>query len=85
MMFEIGWKEHALLDLNKLEPKIASRIAKKVDELKQDPFSKDVKHLKSHRGFRLRVGDYRIIFEVERGDEIIILKVGHRKHIYDRL
>lgn len=83
-MFTIGWKENALRELDKLESNIASRIIKKVEELKEDLFSKDVKHLKSHHGFRLRIGDYRIIFEVEKGNKIIILKVGHRKHIYDR-
>lgn len=31
--------------------------------------------------YRFRIGDYRVIFDIE-GDEIIVLRVGHRKEIY---
>ena len=80
-MFEIGWKEKALQQLDKLEKNISSRIIKKVDELKENPFSKDIKRLKGYDAFRLRVGDFRVIFEIE-NNKIIILKVGHRRNIY---
>ena len=81
-MFKIDWDEKAIEQLSKLDSSISSRIAKKVNELKEDPFSKDIKRLKGEAAFRLRVGDYRIIFEIQ-GDKLIILKVGHRKNIYD--
>lgn len=83
-MFQIEWKEHAIENLDKLETTISQRIFKKVEELANNPFSKDVKRLKGSDYFRLRVGDYRIIFSIEK-DLIIILKVGHRKNIYERL
>ncbi|HRZ85475.1 MAG TPA: type II toxin-antitoxin system RelE/ParE family toxin [Candidatus Paceibacterota bacterium] len=83
MMYSIEWKEHALQNLEKLESSIARRIIKKVEELSIEPFSKDIKRLKRTNDFRLRVGDYRVIFYIE-GDSIQILKVGHRQHIYDR-
>jgi len=82
-MYSIEWKEHALQNLEKLESSIARRIIKKVEELSIEPFSKDIKRLKRTNDFRLRVGDYRVIFYIE-GDSIQILKVGHRQHIYDR-
>lgn len=82
-MFQIEWKEKAIENLEKLEPALSQRIFKKVEELSSDPFSKDIKRLKGSDYFRLRVGDYRIIFSVER-NLIIILKVGHRKNIYER-
>jgi mRNA interferase RelE/StbE len=81
-MYKIEWKEHSVQDLEKLETSIARRILKKVDELSENPFSKDIKRLKGCDYFRLRVGDYRIIFSIERGI-IQILKVGHRKNIYE--
>jgi mRNA interferase RelE/StbE len=34
-------------------------------------------------GYRFRIGDYRVIFDIE-GDEIVVLRVGHRKEIYRR-
>ena len=84
MSFKITWDDKANGELNKLEKVIARRIAKKVRELAEDPYSKDIKKLKGQDGFRLRVGDYRIIFDIE-GDKINILKVGHRKNIYDKI
>ncbi len=81
-MYNIEWKENAIKELEKLESSLARRILKKVDELSENPFSKDIKRLKGCSDFRLRVGDYRIIFSIEQ-DIIQILKVGHRKNIYD--
>ena len=81
-MYNIEWKEHALQNIEKLENSIARRIVKKVEELSENPFSKDIKRLKRSNDFRLRVGDYRVIFSIEK-EIITILKVGHRKKIYD--
>ena len=82
MPFKIIWDEKAYDSLNKLEPIISRKILKKVDGLSENPFSKDIKKLKGNGDFRLRVGDYRIIFSIEK-DTIQILKVGHRKNVYD--
>jgi mRNA interferase RelE/StbE len=81
-MYNLEWKEYALQNLKNLEESTAKRIIKKVEELSENPFSKDIKKLKGIDGFRLRVGDYRVIFSVEKST-IQILKVGHRKNIYD--
>ena len=81
-MYKIEWKEGEIRDLEKLEPSISRRIFKKVDELLPNPFSKEIKRLKGRNDFRLRVGDYRVIFEIE-VNNIQILKVGHRKNVYD--
>ena len=82
MPFKIIWDEKAYDSLNKLEPVISRRILKKVEELSENPFSKDIKKLKGSEDFRLRVGDYRVIFSIEQGT-IQILKVGHRRNIYN--
>ena len=83
MKYNLEWKEHALQNLEKLESSISRRIIKKVEELSENPFSKDIKRLKGRDDFRLRVGAYRVIFCIEQ-NKIQILKVGHRKNIYDR-
>jgi len=82
MKYNINWTRGALEELNKLEPYISRRIIKKIDELCENPFSKDIKRLKGSDDFRLRIGDYRVIFDINE-DTILILKVGHRKNIYD--
>ncbi|MBS3092983.1 type II toxin-antitoxin system RelE/ParE family toxin [Candidatus Pacearchaeota archaeon] len=83
MSFKIVWDEKAYDSLNKLEPPITRRIFKKVEELSENPFSKDIKRLKGSNDFRLRIGDYRVIFAIEQ-NTLQVLKVGHRKNIYDR-
>jgi len=82
MSFKIIWDDKADESLHKLELSISRRIFKKVEELSDNPFSKDIKRLQASKDFRLRVGDYRVIFSIE-GEIIIILKIGHRKNIYD--
>mgnify|MGYP001561624889 CR=1 FL=1 len=82
-MFEIKWEEKALSELYKFEGQISSRIYKKVNELKYGFQSKDIKKIKGENKFRLRVGDYRIIFSREI-NLIIIWKIGHRKNIYKK-
>jgi mRNA interferase RelE/StbE len=81
-MFSIEWTARALKESEKLEKAVFTRILQKIEELKEDPFSKDIKRLKGETSFRLRVGDYRVIFDIL-GDKIYILMVGHRKNIYD--
>ena len=82
-MFEIKWEKRALQELFKLEKIVASRIYKKVSTLIYGFQSRDVKRLKGENNFRLRIGDYRVIFSLE-NNKIIIWKVGHRKNIYKR-
>jgi len=81
-MFNLEWTARALKELDKLESSISLRILQKVEELKDNPFSKDIKRLKGETSFRLRIGDYRVIFDIV-GSTIFISKVGHRKNIYD--
>ena len=81
-MYKIIWDEPALEQIEKLEIVISNRIVKKIKELENEPFTKDIKRLKGSDDFRLRVGDYRIIFSIN-VNLITILKVGHRKNIYE--
>jgi len=82
MGFDIIWDDKAYEALNKLEPMISKRILNKILLLSEDPFHQDIKRLKGIEAYRLRIGDYRVIFEIEK-DTIQILKIGHRKNIYD--
>jgi mRNA interferase RelE/StbE len=71
-------------ELTSLPKQAQQRIAAKLEQLKIDPYLPGVKALKSSGGhFRLRVGDYRIIYRVEAERLIIlIVKVGHRRDVY---
>ncbi len=82
MSFKIIWDKKADRDLERLEINLARRIILKIRELSEDPFSKEIKKLQGESSYRIRVGNYRVIFDIIR-DTIIILKIGHRKNIYD--
>lgn len=83
-MFIVQWKETALRCLEKIDNSTSSRIFKKAEELKEGFTGKDIKSIKGEEDtYRLRVGDYRVIFELK-GNLIIILLVGHRKNVYEK-
>ncbi len=63
--YEIDFRPKALRDIRRLSPEISRRIEKKLDLLRQD-LSGDVKRLVDYTpGWRLRIGDWRVLFEVE--------------------
>ncbi|MCL5991684.1 MAG: type II toxin-antitoxin system RelE/ParE family toxin [Bacteroidetes bacterium] len=69
-------------DLNSIENSIRIRILKKLKEYSSNPFDYSEKITNKMLGtYRFRIGDYRAIADID-GDEIIILRVGHRKEIY---
>lgn len=81
MKYSIKWEEKALRELEKLEKGIYYRIFKKVNELGDNFNSLDIKKIKREDRYRLRVGDYRVIFSIKE-NSIVVWKVGHRKNIY---
>ena len=82
-MYSIIFDKKALDFLNKLEKEIKERIWKKLQKCKENPF-RFLEHLEEIDGFKLRVGDYRLIIDVNKITQTIyILKAGHRKNIYE--
>lgn len=83
-MYDIIWTAKASKQLQKLPHLVIKRIYNAVDDLKENPFQSDIKKLSGRPFYRLRVGEYRIIFDLQKQALIIlILEVGHRKKIYD--
>jgi mRNA interferase RelE/StbE len=79
---EIKITTAAAQELAALPAKQASQIARKIARLEQGLVG-DIKQLVQHESaYRLRAGDYRILFDVE-NDAVVIKKIGHRKEIYD--
>jgi len=83
-MYELVYSPSALKQLEKLEHDIKERIVVALERLRIRPESCDIKKLVGMQGYRFRVGDYRVIFDMEKDRLIIlVLKLGHRKDIYD--
>jgi len=75
-------------DLLSLPGPIQKRIGHKIESLKNNARPAGVKALKSKRGdfYRLRVGDYRILYEIrDKVLLIIVIKIGHRREVYRKI
>lgn len=86
MAWEIELSEHAVKQLAKLDKQTAKRITSKLREVSQleDPCSTGKALTGNLSGFwRYRVGDYRIVCDIERGVLVIlVVDVEHRSRVY---
>lgn len=81
MECEVEFKPKAITDLDSLQPDMARRIVEKVAGLRND-LQGDVKRLPNFTPeYRLRVGDHRVLFEVE-GGQVVVCRVRHRRELY---
>ena len=73
----------AAKEFDALEAAVRARVERALDQLALNPLNlrNQIKRLKGYPALRLRVGDWRIIFRF-RGDEIIVLAIGHRREAY---
>jgi len=70
-------------ELDRLPDDVASRILVRLAGLETNPRPPDVKKLKGRDAWRIRVGDYRVIYEIhDRVLQVIVITVGHRREIY---
>lgn len=81
-MYEVIFDEEAIEFLNKLPREVRERIFNKIRTTKENPFH-FFERLAGRTEYKLRVGDYRIIADINQADRRInIIVVGHRKNIY---
>ena len=84
-MYEITFSDKAKRQFLKLEKIIQERIGAVLERIKIRPET-HFQRLVGSDTYKLRVGDYRIIVDIDQGDLIVlVLEIGHRKNIYDRL
>ena len=84
MIYNIEFRNKVLKVLIKINEPYYSAIKKHIYDLAEDPRPKGCKKLKGRSGYRIRVGDYRVIYEIF--DDILLIYVidlGHRKDIYE--
>lgn len=84
MTYKITLKKSAQKELTKLDRKIAERILTHVYLLAGNPYPPNAKQLVGmEHSFRLRVGDWRVIYTVENEQLVIeIIRIGHRREVY---
>lgn len=83
--YSIHITSKAQKDIRKLDSKVRSRIITAILRLKTNRYPQQFKPIsgKQIAQFRLRVGDYRILYDVyNHSKTVLILRIGHRKDIY---
>ena len=78
---EINFKKSAIKDLSKFNQNTQNKILEKIEDLIYFPNVSNIKKLTNfYPPYRLRVGDYRILFDIN--ENIVIFAIKHRKDIY---
>ncbi len=81
--YEIVLAKKAEKDLDRMSDSIAAPILEGIEKLADDPRPTGCKKLKGRSGYRIGVGDYRLLYEIT--NEILLVEVTrarHRKNIY---
>ncbi|MCU0786843.1 MAG: type II toxin-antitoxin system RelE/ParE family toxin [Verrucomicrobia bacterium] len=83
MRYQVILTKSAQKKLDRLPDDKVNRILARLTGLETNPRPADVKKLKGRDAWRIRVGDYRVIYEIhDRILQIMIITVGHRGEIY---
>ena len=86
MSYEVSYSKQAIKTLARMPKNQAEKIVAKVEQLAQNPEAQaaNVKKLQGSDYYRLRVGDYRVIYSMDNGRlTITVVKVGSRGDVYD--
>ena len=81
--YKITFKKSVAKDLRKIANPDVKRILGRVDELADDPRGPGCTKLSAQERYRVRVGLYRIIYEIQDAELVVqVVKVGHRANAY---
>ena len=84
-MYSIAYNKRSTRTLSKLPRNTMLRIREKLEQIALNPYEQhsNVTKLQNRPGYRLRVGDWRIIYDIYDGELIIlVLKIGPRGQVY---
>lgn len=86
MSYKIEFSRKAERQFKALTSQIQKRLKPKIDALVQNPRPREVKKLEGEDElYRIRVGDYRVIYQVQdKALIVLVVKLGDRKEIYQR-
>ena len=79
--FRVEYSPSAIRDLDSLPARIRNQVLRKVERLSHGLHGNIKRLTNDDYAYRLRMGDYRVLFDVQR-QHIIIRRVGHRKDVY---
>lgn len=81
--YKVEFAQTVRKDFRKIPKKDATKILSAIDELSINPRGSDSKKLKGEELWRIRIGNYRVLYEIDDGVLLVaVVKVGHRKTVY---
>ena len=84
MSYTLNFSKRAFKELAKINEPFYSSIKVSIISLTENPRPQGFKKLKGRDGYRIRVGDYRIIYDILDLELVVdIIDLGHRKNIYE--
>lgn len=84
MAYTLKWAPKAYKHLEDLPKDVIHRILGKLDTVTEDPF-RYIEHFEGENLFKLRIGDYRALVEMDFNKKIILIQVfGHRSRVYNK-
>jgi mRNA interferase RelE/StbE len=84
-MYRVTLTSRAVKDFEAIPNPVFQKLRAAIFAIADNPRPSGSKKLKGREGYRIRVGDYRVIYEIK--DDVLIIKViriGHRKEIYNK-
>jgi mRNA interferase RelE/StbE len=83
MKYQVDIERTALKSLEKLPLGARNKVIKSIESLSADPRPVGAKKLSGRDGWRIRIGNYRVIYEIrDKVCYILVLDIAHRKEIY---
>ena len=84
MAYTLSFSKQSIKELEKINEPYYSNIKQAIIDLTQNPRPHGYIKLKGRDGYRIRVGTYRVIYEIFDTELIIdIITIGHRKDVYE--
>jgi mRNA interferase RelE/StbE len=84
LSYRLVYTQKAVRDIDRLDAGVKKRIGTILLRFKDNPLQYAERLTDPELGgYRFRIGDYRVIFDIE-GNDIVVLRAGHRKEIYKR-
>ncbi len=81
--YELVFKRSVAKDLRRLPNKDVAKLLERMHALAADPRPPGCEKLSGMERYRVRQGDYRIVYEIQQSRLIVlVVKVAHRKHVY---
>lgn len=82
-MYKIELRRQAIKDFKDISSDYARLISKHIDLLEQNPRPTDSKKLKGDAGYSLRIGTYRVLYDIDdRAQRVTIYRIKHRREVY---